>query len=283
MTTQISSRLVEIINQAVLKQVKQLELSLTPLVENISESLLKSIAPIIEQATRLHVEIEKASSFVGPPLRQAGFWIPDHASQDFVSKLFHISAKSNSTKKIRELFVYEYHSDNFRLLNELVESLEENKYFRERMTTIRLALAAHERGEYGLSIPALLPVIEGILVSIAGPRKQRLYEYAGTAIDERYSDIFPELSKNAILEFVTGISFYGDVKREYFYPDFYDEWLKTQGLEPRQCLNRHAILHGVQKEYASPENSLRAFLLLDVLAEIAQPSKLTFSELKPPL
>lgn len=52
-------------------------------------------------------------------------------------------------------------------------------------------------------------------------------------------------------------------------PEKYPEWLKLHNLEAHQILQRHAILHGVQKDYASKENSLRAFLLMDVLCWIS--------------
>lgn len=273
------------ISRALLSQMEELRGTLAPLVESMTEQILKRIGSITEKLNEIGAEIEKQSRVAGPALKEAGFWVPEHASQEFLEKLFLIAAnESRPAEHIRQLFVAEYHADNFALLRDIAESWFGNNYFDGRQSVIKAAFDAHTRKEYELSIPALLPVIEGILVGIAGPSYRRPYNqplqhYANEIIGQRYDVFFSELSKNAILEFVTGISFYGNIKRELFYPDLYDNWLRSTGLDPLQCLNRHAILHGVQKEYAGPENSLRAFLLLDVLAEIAQPSNLTFSKI----
>jgi hypothetical protein len=66
---------------------------------------------------------------------------------------------------------------------------------------------------------------------------------------------------------------------EFFSPEKYPEWVTSHGFESAP-LNRDAILHGVQIEYASEINSLRVFFLLDSLYWINNEDlKLIFNKL----
>ena len=60
----------------------------------------------------------------------------------------------------------------------------------------------------------------------------------------------------------------GQKDSEYFTSEKFPEWLESKGVSESQSINRHGILHGVHLNYDSKENSLRVFLLLDVLYEM---------------
>jgi hypothetical protein len=64
--------------------------------------------------------------------------------------------------------------------------------------------------------------------------------------------------------------FYAGTRQEEFSPGpFREKALRDWNRPPSEILNRHAILHGVDVDYASEENSLRAFLFLDTLHLLA--------------
>jgi hypothetical protein len=80
-----------------------------------------------------------------------------------------------------------------------------------------------------------------------------------------YGEFLQAASKDILIGFVTSVAGFGGVKAEFFTPEKFSELFKTKGQIESQVMNRLAILHGVQINYASKENSLRAFLLLDAL------------------
>ena len=174
-------------------------------------------------------------------------------------------------QNVRQLVVTWYREDDCELLKAMVDGWNRNPYFVPRMDIIRDALRAHIDGKYTLSVPTLLPVAEGILSSITGKGAAGsggTRRMAKDVLAGMYTDFMCEASKDAVVEFATGITLYGNVPPYYFSPERYPEWLEQNELAGGQVLNRHAILHGVQTHYASEENSLRAFFLLDVLSWI---------------
>ena len=174
-------------------------------------------------------------------------------------------------QNVRQLVVTWYREDDCELLKAMVDGWNRNPYFVPRMDIIRDALRAHIDGKYTLSVPTLLPVAEGILSSITGKGAAGsggTRRMAKDVLAGMYTDFMREASKDAVVEFATGITLYGNVPPYYFSPERYPEWLEQNELTGGQVLNRHAILHGVQTHYASEENSLRAFFLLDVLSWI---------------
>lgn len=80
------------------------------------------------------------------------------------------------------------------------------------------------------------------------------------AAETELGDFLATVATDALVSFATG----------QLYPHVcfgaFDEWLERKGWQSPEALHRHAIHHGVQVDYASEENSLRAFLLLDALA-----------------
>jgi hypothetical protein len=176
-------------------------------------------------------------------------------------------------KAISELFKAVYQNDNCKYLREVVSGWEVNPYFKSWMTIINDALEAHINGKYTLSIPALLIGSSGIARDyckenvkedkernkdrskdgeiIKEALKFRREEFKEDDLRFFLSDWFLEdLFFRAIDEFI-----YGDTNN-----------LERKGISPENILNRHAIFHGINKNYATCENSIRGFMLLDILS-----------------
>ena len=230
--------------------------------ETVSETF-QALGTVIERAKAVSPEIAE-------PLCRAGFWVVPSAPLGMWLAVKAMQDQGEATpQNVRQLVVTWYREDDCELLKAMVDGWSRNPYFVHRRDIIRDALQAHIDGKYTLSVPTLLPVAEGILLSITGKAAARsggTRRMAEDVLAGMYTDFMREASKDAVVEFATGITLYGNVPPSYFSPERYPKWLEEHGLSGDQVLNRHAILHGVQTDYASEENSLRSFFLLDVLS-----------------
>lgn len=123
-------------------------------------------------------------------------------------------------------------------------------YLREREKIVRDAVYAHKNGLFTLSIPALLPLVDGLSAEIIGI--QSMKAVALLAEDRRAHD--PELWVQGLCDFVAQV----------FYKGY------RFGTDPAPYLNRHGILHGRVFDYPSALNSTRVFLLIDAVAQLWQ-------------
>lgn len=118
-----------------------------------------------------------------------------------------------------------------------------------RIPILQKVIEAHIRGDYELSVPAMLPQIEGVVASG--------FAYAGwmngKALDGLYDRLLAAEEGN-----ITDAAF-----RQYI------DVVYLSGFEHGAALgssfSRHAILHGADLDYGTAENSLRAVLLFDHL------------------
>jgi len=235
------------------------------------EEQAQQLKAIGETFKHYQEKTEAASSEISGLMVQAGFWFPPSGSLGIIYAVKKLKNQGQATpENVRQVIIDYYENDDYSNLRNMVNDWRKNPYFANRMHIIADALEAHINGMYTLSIPAILPLVEGILTDIVGRRATRadggISGWAGNAIETWYLDTFRESSKDAIITFVSGSPVYGSIDPAFFTPSTFPTWLATQGADGKQILQRHAILHGVQTDYNSKENSLRAFLILDVLS-----------------
>lgn len=152
-------------------------------------------------------------------------------------------------EKYRELFTY--------LCNKVVSM------FPSRSFALVPAAAAHERAEYALSVPVFFSQAEGILRDITSSelfseRKSPITKYAQQQRAQIPSDEhWLNLSDDAIWAQLSG--------------DLPIGWgPKLRSDNAYVGLNRNTTLHGIDLEYATETNSLKAFSLLCHIAGIAE-------------
>ena len=144
--------------------------------------------------------------------------------------------------------ILEYFSeDNWASLERMTGSWDSVPYLHERRAIIVDALFAHRSGLYALSVPTLLPFIDGLSAEILGSHSTNAV--TRFAEDRKAND--PEIWVQGFCDFVVQV--------------FYKGYRFGQDSAP--YLNRHAILHGRVFDYPSVLNSARVFLLLDALAD----------------
>jgi hypothetical protein len=160
---------------------------------------------------------------------------------DEITDEFH--AENLTPSDVEELFVHFYTAD---LLRELTTEWRLNGHFPHRIRILEAAVAAHVEGRFELSVPAMLPQIEGVIADFFGHigrmNNAALQQYLVAAFskDSHFDRVSAAFILNVILE-----SFFWGAKI------------------PR--LSRHAILHGADTRYATAINSLQVILAFDEL------------------
>jgi hypothetical protein len=173
--------------------------------------------------------------------------------------------KQDKTRYISRTLIGYYQRNNHQHLIEAVASWEPHPLFAPRMHILQDALQAHCRGLYTLSVPTLVPQIEGVLndyVLVNGlvaklGKIQQVYKAAIGDADEY------DLSKWVIATTLL----YQLQTNTYVFTDFESELKKSVN---RRQVTRHTVSHGVALKYDRPIHSLKAFLLLDALSALQE-------------
>lgn len=148
-------------------------------------------------------------------------------------------------------------TDHFdtRRLRAKAKSWAAHKLLQRRHTILSKAIEAHIKGDYELSIPALVSQIEGVIADGFGHVGQmggaQYQKYLDTHFDENGNNDAEDAANRAIRQFVAKI----------LLAQF------EHGKPSGSPLSRHAILHGGDTDFPCQENSLRAILLLDALQD----------------
>jgi len=171
--------------------------------------------------------------------------------------------KNDRTRYASQTILGYYRRNNHRNLKLTIESWQSHPLFVPRMHIIHDALDAHCNGNYTLSIPALLPLIEGILndyvctnnLSAKFGKINQVYQAVIGNPDEYYFSTWAIV--NTLL--------YQLQSNTYAYTSFESEL--TKSIRSRKT-TRHTVLHGVAVNYDRPSNSLKLFLILDALTAL---------------
>lgn len=271
--------------------------NLKHLTKNMQLLQKQLISPILQDAIR--TTIAALSQWVEPMLRSQQWLLQlmeSEAKKRRVAKAFEecdlwlAPSMTELTDKIVQLY-YEgkkqvipsivtryYKKNNWDILRKTVSSWEDNSFSRPRMGIIYDALEAHINGKYTLSVPALLPHIEGVATDIVEkyhlPKLDKPLIYRGDAYGKKGAITSPSRVFGQVA--ISALSFEEWVAVEsllcylegtmYLSPRKVGKKLKH--FATKDILNRHSILHGAHIKYATPMNSLRCFLALDVLSLI---------------
>jgi hypothetical protein len=171
--------------------------------------------------------------------------------------------KQGKTRYVSRTIMGYYERDNHRHLVEAVGSWENHPLFASRMHIIKDALEAHCDGRYSLSVPALIPQIEGILNEYV--LANGLVVKFGK-IQQVYNAVIGDADSYSLSTWVITSTLLFLLKHStYAFTDFADELKKS--VNSRKT-TRHTILHGVALKYDRPIHSLKAFLILDAISAL---------------
>jgi len=145
-----------------------------------------------------------------------------------------------------------YRENRQRGLRRLVDGWMADETFSGRRAILRDGLQDHVRGRYRVSVPTLLPLIEGIAFEVFDPDRSAARRTNPKALfaSRVGQEELREVLSDALLHALTLL--WGDV-------DFVT-------VKPgSRVLNRHLVLHGRTIGYGTEANSLRVFFALDHL------------------
>lgn len=216
--------------------------------------------------------------------RLIGICFAPSMSEDLMYQIADQVEAGNKRSSITLLIWNYYYRNNHARLQQAVDRWQDNPlYARIWRDYLLPAFRAHVRGEYGLSISALAPRVEGISSHVVkknmilpqvpsregvlglGSPKSVILRALNTAGDEA------NLESDA-----TDIAHWMRVKSAVVYVE--DIFCKKLNFERDydfihqrdHQVNRHAQVHGIQIHAATALNSLRLFLLLDTMYDLLQ-------------
>ena len=138
---------------------------------------------------------------------------------------------------------------NEKILNEKLISWKNKGWIKKRIPILEAAIKAHIEGKYILSVPTILPQIEGIIADGYGHRGRmdggQLKLYINSLLSGGNTKTFDKVIRNFFVDTLLA-------KFEY-------------GSPVKSSLSRHAIIHGADVHYGNVANSLKTILLFDYL------------------
>ena len=230
----------------------------------------KFIPPIVppalpEYMRRLGQYLE--GSNISTAFTECGLWIAPSMTLHLVKEVVerYEQGRKRTVPAIVDGF---YRQSNWQILTDAVRGWASYEFFTPRMSIFYDALDAHIGRKWTLTIPALIPHIEGIAGEILLANKLTLSKEAIIVAQGQKtypSSVFGKLRAGDVTPtmdvMISSLLYYLEGTL-YEYKDFRC-YPKTRRLEK---LNRHAIAHGYQLNYATRLNSLRCFLALDSLS-----------------
>lgn len=208
--------------------------------QGLAEQLAASIKPIALAATSSLVSAFQDASEEERAAEEAmwkmGWWMPQTVSMRFFMRVGRL-ALAGKRVDVRKAMVGLARS---RDLSQVVDGWLEIEPFRARRRFLLDGLKDHRRRRFRVSIPTMLPLIEGIAVdaftpgAIHGPK--------------------PAFEAAALVDAATGPALADTVTALYARHDF-----SAVASGSRQ-LNRHLILHGRSTGYGTEDNSVKVLL-----------------------
>jgi hypothetical protein len=244
------------INQAALPLILETQKSLATSTRLIIDSLTSTLNLPALQKLRERLELDEATV---EAFKKAGWVIAPSMPIDLRKRIIKLHRTGNTITASQVIIGY-YHRDSYRNLIAVVDSWQSHKLFAPRMHIIRSALAAHCRKEYVLSVPTILPQIEGILIDFVEENQldvnlSRMREVYEAAIGD------PNERELGSWEIANGL-LYLLKNNIYDFTNFKDELKKPVR---RRRITRHTVLHGINTHYNKASTSLNAFLTLDAI------------------
>lgn len=259
----VCSGSINVLQQLAEQQFRQMRsLARSPLVE-IPTLLLKRMRPLplmpqwmqdfLQLWEKRQREIKRQEGEVLPYFENIGFGIPLSMPTAVVTWAYRLHQECQAghltenevARLLLDILLETYRLNDFEELRDMVSRWFDQPEFAKRKHILEDALDAHIRGQYTLTVPVLFTQIEGIAKHITNvkPTKKNAF---GRAIKKLKSRTDAEFNRS---------------------PELVLWWKLAEGAfrKNKTYLPRHDIIHGINVTYATEANSLRLFLLLDVL------------------
>lgn len=222
---------------------------------NLAAFNLSSLGVFDELKELLEYHKDSAEAF-----KAVGWTIAPSMDRELREKVV-LLHQQNKTRHISQVIIGYYHRNSFEKLKSAVATWESNPLFSSRMHIFRAALKAHCEGNYTLSVPALLPQIEGILNEYV---KVNNLEARLGKIEKVYNAVIGDLDEYPLTSWAIANTLLYQLQTNTFtFTNFEVEFRKAAN---NRKTTRHTVLHGITTNYDKPIHSLKAFILLDALS-----------------
>jgi hypothetical protein len=216
--------------------------------EEWMEETRKNLAALSKQMAEGMAEYERVETEAFAVLTRGG-WLgmERHLTGPQVRTVLDIAKASGddaANNAIRNYFA----KDDWATVTAMSEEWFDIPYFKDREPIVRDAIAAHQAGKFTLSVPAMLPLAEGLAAEIANIHNRT--DVVKTIADDwktQEQELWTQLYVDVVINVM------------YAPVDF---------AKKSPYLNRHFILHGRTSNYATDLNSLRVILLVDSVAHL---------------
>ena len=234
---------------------------LAPFQETLSR-IAPDFRPLLDQISGVQVRLLERT------LRRYHWWpVPGLPSEFYLGILDLV--EQGQTRRVNRYICDWFRWNRCRRLGRMVRRWDSNEYFRRRRPIYAQALVAHRRGWYNLTVPALIPLVEGVARDYL-QEEHGITERGGmVAVQEALdrsipANVFREELRQALIRFLTSSTFADTDK------------VLPSGYE----LNRHGVAHSRHLRYGTEANSLRCFLLLETLYQfISEAPDISWSRL----
>jgi len=243
-----------LIGDGLQKAIKELTATYTTGIgAQVRDLVISGIRPAALAASAAMMERLKASSEVqrayDDALRRMGWWLPPSVSMDF---FWDVGRLADERKRVAVRWAMGDYAKS-RQFGRTVEGWMDLDVFKDRRRFIRDGLKDHRNGRYRVSIPTLIPHIEGIAMAAFGPTSRGGPRDLIMTASNTYDPIMGQAMVQAV-----GVLWENRAFEDY---------------SPR-ALNRHFILHGRSTGYATEENSVKVLFALDLLASVIDEARL---------
>lgn len=214
---------------------------------NIDSKVASEFVRILAEAPAAFENIAHNFSFImieakWPPLPSLDLY-----PSEMIQIIKHHTDDADSIGSVIEEFVIGKYGDQE--INSLLARWKQRAPLRKRIPILEEVIEAHNKGQYFVSIAALLPQIEGIIADGYGHcgelRGSQYKEFAKSLLNDKRKLSFDQMAEDFLLNIIL-VNF-------------------KHGQPLDSFLSRHAILHGGDVGYGTRANSLRCILLFDYL------------------
>jgi hypothetical protein len=225
----------------------------------INHSLSRSLEPLRQLAERAGQSQAVCDAFLA-----YGLWLAPSMPEELVQKVVNLHDQGASSGTVHSVVSRFYAKNDWKLLDRVLDACCDSPLLAPRSDSIGQGLRAHREGLYAVVVPALLLQIEGIAADYVKANNllpkigQKTTEIIVAALEETpcsLLDVKTYAGVTALLAYVQNSM--------YMYVDFDKEYRR---LLREKRLVAHAIRHGRQISCGTRMNSLRLFLLIDVLS-----------------
>jgi hypothetical protein len=212
-------------------------------------SYLKSISEAIDDIKQVDLRIIEFSNILinygWAPTRQI-----DYDTMDKIVGIYNDDLRNEKEKeKLINKAILDYYNEN--RLNELLMSWGRKPLLLKRIEILEDAVKAHISRKYNLVVPVMIAQLEGIVANG--------FYHKGEIHEPRYKCYLDEI-----------ISMESNIIYDNVATDFFIKVLMVNfqhGSQLNSSSSRHAILHGADIRYGSPENSLKNILFFDYIQD----------------